>query len=361
VSHPEGRTIARVTAEKLDLELTEPFGIAQGAQETAANVLVRVELHDGTVGLGEAAPFPAVSGETQAGALDAIERVAAELLDVDVARPRLIASLAEHGAPDDPSARCAIEQAAYDAFARHAGVPLWALFGGEGCDLETDMTITTGSVDHARDSAKAIEARGIATLKIKVGGTSVANDLDRIRAASNAANGARVLLDANGAFTAREALDLVASLREHGVHVALFEQPVRADDLDGLALVTRESEVLVCADESARTVTDVLRLADKRAVTAINIKLMKSGVARAAEMVAIARSAGLELMIGGMVESILSMTFSAHFAFGLGGFSYADLDTPLFMKASPFIGGFVLDRGRVALESIERGVGVTLR
>jgi L-alanine-DL-glutamate epimerase-like enolase superfamily enzyme len=223
------------------------------------------------------------------------------------------------------------------------------------------MTIPTGSVDHARDSAKAIDARGIATLKIKVGGTTVANDLDRVRAAVNATNGARVLLDANGAFTPAEALELVSSLREHGVHVALFEQPVRADDLDGLALVTRESGVIVCADESARSVTDVLRLAEKRAATAINIKLMKSGVARAAEMVAIARSAGLELMIGGMVESILAMTFSAHFAFGLGGFSYADLDTPLFIKASPFVGGFVLDRGRVALEGVERGVGVTLR
>jgi hypothetical protein len=65
-------------------------------------------------------------------------------------------------------------------------------------------------------------------------------------------------------------------------------------------------------------------------------------------------------MIGGMVESILSMTFSAHFASGLGGFAYADLDTPLFVRSSPFTGGFRLDRGRIVLDGLERGVGVTL-
>ena len=355
-----GREIARITATRLDLQLLEPFGISTGTQEVAANVLVTVELTDGTIGLGEAAPFPAVSGETQDSALEAIHRVKGDLIGVDVARTRLVAALGEQGAPDDPSARCAIEQAVFDAFARHAGLPLWALFGGAGGELETDMTIPTGSIDHARTSARAITERAISTLKIKVGAVEIPEDVERVRAAAREAEGARIVIDANGAYTPGEAIEIVEALREHGIHIALFEQPVSAEDLDGLARVTRDANVSVCADESARTVADVLAIVDKRAATAINVKLMKSGVAHAMEMVAIAKAAGLDLMIGGMVESILSMTFSAHFASGLGGFAYADLDTPLFVRSSPFTGGFRLDRGRIVLDGIDRGVGVSL-
>ena len=299
-------------------------------------------------------------GETQDSALVAIERTKGSLIGVDVARTRLVAALAEQSAPDDPSARCAIEQAVFDALAHHAKLPLWALFGGALGELETDMTIPTGSTAHARTSARAIVERGISTLKIKIGAVEMDEDVERVRAAAQEADGARIVIDANGAYTPREAVELVEALRVHGIHVALFEQPVAADDLDGLARVTRDASVSVCADESARTVADVLAIVERRAATAINIKLMKSGVACAMEMVAIAKAAGLELMIGGMVESILSMTFSAHFACGLGGFAYADLDTPLFIRSSPFQGGFRLDRGRIALDGIERGVGVTL-
>ncbi len=355
-----GREIAKVVATRLDLPLLEPFGISSGTQESAANVLVRVELRDGTIGLGEGAPFPAVSGETQESALAALERLARDVVGIDAARTRLVASIAEATAPDDPSARCGLEQAVYDALARHARLPLFALFGGAGGELETDMTITTGSVEHAGASARAIAERGITTLKIKIGAADVATDVERVRRAVREAEGARVLLDANGAYRAGDAIAFVETLRDHGIHVALFEQPVAADDLDGLAEVTRHAGVSVCADESARTVADVLAIVERRAATAINVKLMKSGVTRAAEMVAVAKAGGLELMIGGMVESTLSMTFSAHFASGLGGFAYADLDTPLFLRSSPFTGGYRLDRGRVLLDTREPGVGVTL-
>ena len=71
--------IRRLAAEPLDLPLRVPFGIAGGAQDVARNVLVRLELADGTLGLGEAAPFPAYNGETQAQALAAL-RAAEEWL-----------------------------------------------------------------------------------------------------------------------------------------------------------------------------------------------------------------------------------------------------------------------------------------
>jgi L-alanine-DL-glutamate epimerase-like enolase superfamily enzyme len=90
----------------------------------------------------------------------------------------------------------------------------------------------------------------------------------------------------------------------------------------------------------------------------VNIKLMKAGVAEARAIVEVARAAGLGLMIGGNVETILAMTASAGFAAGLGGFLYSDLDTPLFMAENPFRGGFTLEGGRLTLDADAPGHGV---
>src|SRR6185436_74195 len=101
------------------------------------------------------------------------------------------------------------------------------------------------------------------------------------------------------------------------------------------------------------------RIAQEHAAQIVNIKLMKCGVAEALDIAAVARAAGLGLMIGGMVESVLAMTVSACFAAGLGGFSFVDLDTPLFMAASHFDGGMVYAGGRLELAHIQAGHGVT--
>ena len=66
----------------------------------------------------------------------------------------------------------------------------------------------------------------------------------------------------------------------------------------------------VAADETVTTATDALRAARDGAVTCINIKLMKAGIAEALDIAAVCRTAGIDLMIGGMVESILAMTVS---------------------------------------------------
>lgn len=355
-----GRSVVEVTRTPLDLELTEPFSIATGAQHVAKNVLVRVRLEDGTVGLGEAAPFPAVSGETQESTLDAIDSVKALVEGADAARYRDLARRLDRSIHEAPAARAGIEQAVFDALARHARLPLWGLFGGACAPLETDMTITAGDVTHAVASARNVLARGISTLKVKVGATGPDEDADRLGAIHRAVPEARIVIDANGGYDAGAALALLADLARRGVPIALFEQPVPASDLDGLTRVTREGGVMVCADESARSPEDVLAIVKRGAAHAINIKLMKCGVVAALEMWSIAEAAGLGRMIGGMVESILAMSFSAHFAHGLGGFTFVDLDTPLFIRSSPFTGGFALDGAKISLDGLDEGAGVSV-
>ena len=64
-------------------------------------------------------------------------------------------------------------------------------------------------------------------------------------------------------------------------------------------------------------------------------------------------------MIGGMVESPLSMTLSAHIVIALGNFDWVDLDTPLFMAEHPFLGGIEFDRGLVEI-SEGPGLGISI-
>jgi L-alanine-DL-glutamate epimerase-like enolase superfamily enzyme len=342
----------------LDLELSEPFGIATGAQALAKNVLVSLCFADGSHGLGEAAPFPAVNGETQADALRALEEGESALLGASLEDWRATAARAREVLSSSPSALCAFETALLDAFCRRASISLRAFFGGKERSLESDITITTGGVEHARDAAARARAGGFRVLKVKIGGAPVELDVERLRAIAEAAPDTRLVLDGNASFTAESALELLERARDLVPRLALFEQPTAAGDHAGLAAVRRHGKVLVAADESARSAKDVATLASLGAVDVVNIKITKTGIAEALDMIGCARSHGLGLMIGGMVESRLCMSASACLAAGIGGFAFVDLDTPLFLRREPFEGGYRQTGPVLELDAIRSGHGV---
>jgi L-alanine-DL-glutamate epimerase-like enolase superfamily enzyme len=330
-------TIVELQAFPWLIELTEPFGIATGAQTAAENVLVRVRLADGTVGIGEAAPFPAVNGETQADAVAAVVGARDALVGTDAARFRHTAAILRESIRNAPSARAAIETAVLDAVTRRAGMSLQKFFGGAEDTLETDITIVTGDAEHAHASALRAAVNGFTTLKVKVGGDTLDGDVARLESIILAAPHARLVLDANGSLSADAAVELVERIGT--AKVALFEQPTAHDDLEGMHSVRRRTRVPVAADESARSATDVARLAAHRAADVVNVKVTKCGLVEACDMIAAARSFELGLMIGGMVETPLAMTVSACLAAGHGGFAFVDLDPPFFMKSLPTRGG----------------------
>lgn len=111
---------------------------------------------------------------------------------------------------------------------------------------------------------------------------------------------------------------------EMGVTPVLFEQPVHRNDWEGLGHVTQVARdkygVSVAADESCRSLDDVKKIAKGRLADLINIKLAKFGVIGALEIIEMARASGLNLMIGGMVETRIAMGFAGHLAAGLGCF-----------------------------------------
>src|SRR3954451_11657976 len=102
-------TIRALSVETLNIALRVPFGIAGGAQELARNLLVTVELADGTRGYGEAAPFPAFNGETQEAARAAVEVARATVEGADAREWRRIAVALRSAIGPVGSAQCAIE------------------------------------------------------------------------------------------------------------------------------------------------------------------------------------------------------------------------------------------------------------
>jgi L-alanine-DL-glutamate epimerase-like enolase superfamily enzyme len=349
--------ISGVEAFALDAPMNEPFEIATGSKSEVRNVLARVRLADGSVGWGEGAPSADGRHESQDSVLKALRRAGRSLVGRDGGAWRSRLEDIDELLPGQGVARCALGMAVLDAFTNGARLPLRALFGGAQSRIASDVTVTILPPDRALAAAKKIVALGVKTIKIKIG-RDLEEDLERVRVVNSAARGLRLMLDANQGYDARKSLKLLARIKRLGIRPVLFEQPAAREDLKGLADVARLGGVPVAADESAESRADILKLAKLKAAQVINIKLMKAGLLEAWDIALIARAAGLDLMIGGMVETSLAMACGAHFAAGLGGFDFVDLDTPLWLKKDPMRGVTFGRAGVYDLSRVKAGIGV---
>lgn len=353
-------TIAEVRVEDLAVPLLEPFSISLSTLHATANLLVRVVLDDGTEGIGEAAPWKELTGETQEGARAALARAGELMVGKPATGFRALSGALREALPADTSARAGAEAALLDALTRHLGLPLHAFFGGVSDAVETDLTIPIVPPARAGARASEIAADGFHAIKIKVG-NDLAEDVERLAAIAAAAPRVDLIVDANQGYTVEEAMAFLMEAHARGIALALFEQPVAKDDLDGMRQIRAATEVPVAADESSATREDALEVVKHGAADLLNIKLMKcGGPVEALDIASIARAAGLGLMIGGMVETRLGMNTSLHLACGLGGFGFVDLDTHLLLAEDPFEGGFTQEGPRMAVGAAP-GAGVRLR
>jgi L-Ala-D/L-Glu epimerase len=350
-------TIRSVTVEPLNIPLLEPFTIATGTTTEARNVLNTITLEDGSVGYGESAPFSPSTGETQETALAAARGCAELLKSKDAAHWRILSKLLRGVFFSQMTAIAGIEMALLDALTHSYGIPLYVFFGGAATTVVTDISIPLVTPEHAYDLAKAIVARGITTIKIKVGG-DIREDVARVQAVREAAPGIGLMLDANQGYTASEALLCLEALDDHGIRPLLMEQPVHKDDYEGLAYITHHTTVPIAADESASNAAAASRLIKMGAVNVVNIKLMKAGILEALDIAALCRVNCKGLMIGAMIESRLAIAAAAHLAAGLGGFSFIDLDTPMLLAEDPFTGGYEQRGGIYDVSSVKSGLGI---
>lgn len=330
--------IEKVHIEPFYIELAEPFTIAIGKKQRIENAIITLVLESGVEGYGEAAPLESINGENQATVLAVLQSCKDFLIGKSAADYRRISHQLEDMFWPQAAARCAIEMALLDAFAKTLGLPLYQFFGGMESEIETDYTIDIVSSDEAKRKAAQFAKRGYRTLKVKVG-KNVREDIKRVLAVKEGAPDCQISLDANQGFTPCEAVSFVEQALKNDVAPILFEQPVVKHDLTGMKFVKDHTSVPIVADETVFTRSDAIAVIRSGCADVINIKTMKSGILGALDIAAVARSADIDLMIGCMLESVLSKSASVHLAAGLGGFRFVDLDPHLYPEKDPFAGG----------------------
>jgi L-alanine-DL-glutamate epimerase-like enolase superfamily enzyme len=188
--------------------------------------------------------------------------------------------------------------------------------------VRTDVTVSLGLPEAMAEAARERAREGFDVLKLKLGDGDVGLEVARVVAVSRAVGpGLSLRLDANQAWTAKQALAVLERLEGEGIRPELLEQPVPAHDLRGMAAVTRHSFVPVLADESVQGARDVLAVAGAGAADLVNVKLAKCGGLRAAQdVVAVAQACGLGTVVGCMLEppgalaagTLLAMTLPEH-------------------------------------------------
>lgn len=335
--------------ERISLPLEHAFTISRGTQTAAENVVVKIEDDGGNVGIGGAAPSEHY-GETAA----TVEAVMPDLLAVveRVDDPHALVRIEREMRETvnrNPAARCAVSIALHDLVAKRAGLPLYRYWGLDGSEtLETSFTIGIDPTDvMAEKTRDAVEA-GYGTLKVKVG---TDRDEEIVGAIREAAPDATIRVDANQAWSPREAVRKIDALADFDVE--FVEQPVPAENPEGMRFVRERAALPIAADESCVTLEDIPKIAGKADIA--NLKLMKCGGLREAmRMVHTANAHGLELMLGCMVESNASIAAACHLVPLL---DYADLDGSLLLAEDEYE-GVPMPNGVIDLETGRTGSGV---
>ncbi len=284
------------------------FVIARGAKREATVVVARVS--DGTItGRGECVPY-ARYGETVVGVRDAIVGLRGTLHDR--------ASLAQQMPAG--AARNALDCALWDYEAKRSGTSAAQLCGlAPPHPVTTAYTISLDSAEAMAEKATAAGARTMPILKLKLGG---AGDAARLRQVRAACPQARLIADANEAWTPELLPSLMAIAAETGVE--LIEQPLPAG---ADAALVGPRVVPVCADESLHDRAGLDALVGR--YDAVNIKLDKAGgLTEALALAAEARGRGFRIMVGCMVSTSLAMAPALLLAQGA---DWVDLDGPLLL------------------------------
>ena len=289
--------------------LREPFEIAREVMHDLPLIALKLSDSTGCTGRAEAAGVD-YDGETPASMAVQIDAVAAQLHD-DLSGADLLRLMPAGGA------RNALDCALWDLRAKQAGVPAWVSAGLPAPKpVITAFTLGLGSPDDLRRRARA--ARGLPLIKLKL---DAHRHLELVRIVRDELPDARILVDANQAWTARLLAELMVGLVAAGVE--LIEQPLpRGEDS---ALAGLRSPIPICADESCTDRSSLPALQGR--YQAVNIKLDKcGGFTEALALAHEAQSLGFELMVGNMCGTSLGMA-PAFLVAQLA--RWADLDGPL--------------------------------
>lgn len=304
-------TIAGVECWPIRIPLARPYHLSAvlGTMTHSSAAIVRVTLENGTEGWGECDPHAEFDGYTLDKACAAIaERTPAMIGQsvadwVENARGR-----AHHGTP-----AAAIDVACHDALGKARGVPVWQLLGERVHD-GIDVLWPTSSGTAAEDLEIIAERRpqGFRTYMLKMGSRPIADEIIRTREVLEALpEGVRIMADANQGWDRDQAMAYVRGCND--MEVILVEQPLRAEDLDGMAALRGETGLPISVDEALLTPDDADTILARGAADVFSIKISKhGGLANAVLIAEAVRKAGKRVLMNSMIELGITQAASLH-------------------------------------------------
>ena len=320
----------RLAHQTIELKPKHPFVIARGGYAHHRNVLVRITDDDGLEGFGEAAPNK-YYGESVDSVIAALGQFKAVLDNADPLSLESTEASLDRLLRGNASAKSAVSSALHDLVGKRVGLPVHRMWGLDAARAP-QSSFTIAIAENSELERRVVEAREYPILKIKLG---TDRDEEIVRIVRNAGPDKRLRVDANAGWTAKQAVRMSDFLADQGVE--MLEQPVSANDIDGLRFVRKRSKLPVFADESCLVAADIAKLAG--AVDGINIKLAKCGSLREAlRMVHAARALDMQVMAGCMIESSLGISAIAQVSPLL---DFADFDGAALLSSDPFTGASI--------------------
>ncbi|MFD3928831.1 mandelate racemase/muconate lactonizing enzyme family protein [Streptomyces sp. NPDC058614] len=362
-------TVERVETFTVALPTLRDFAVAGGGVTTrgrpATRMLVKVTASDGSTGWGEATPIPSWTYETTESIVSTLTHYLAPaatglpLWDLDGLVRTCDRVIRRGWSTGMPLARSALDVAWHDALARSRGVSLGELWGRRRHDTVELCWIATG-VDAAALAESVAEghAHGYRHFKIKTGlvpGQDETEEVARVAAVRAAAPDARLIVDANQAGTQDSALRLARLLAP--LDIAALEQPLPANDIEGLRRLRDLSPVPIAVDESLRHPTDLASFVRRGAIGIAVAKVQRcAGLTLALRQCQLAEDCGVALMGSGLTESDIGLAASLHLFAAHDLTAPADLNGRQFLQ-SPYATGSVI-QVRAGVAEVPSGPGL---
>ena len=352
--------ITAIRTTILKAPLKTPFVTALRRVEVLEDLVVIIECDNGLVGYGEGAPTPQITGETIGSMMATIEFIKPHLLGREIEDFDALLKVVHTLIVKNTTAKSALEIALYDLKAKAQKLPLFKMLGGTQTKFTTDITISMGDTQQMiNDSLRAV-GLGYKTLKIKIG-DDPQKDAARIIAVHEALGKDITLrLDANQGWSAQDAVKLLHTLEKKEIVAEFIEQPVPADDVEGLKYIKERVQTPLLADESIFSLKDAKKLLEMQAIDFVNIKLAKTaGIAQALALADLSQSFGVKCMMGCMLEGPIAVAAGVHVASAKADvITMLDLDAVSLLASHPVKTSVVFNESEIIL-SDDSGLGIS--
>ena len=351
--------ITAIHLNAIHLPLHEPFVISYHTYTFMPSIIVKIETDEGITGYGEAVADEHVTGETWESTYQIIKNTLAPAVlghnPMEIERLHDVMNTSIYTAP---TAKAAIDIACFDIIGKKLKQPVYQLIGGRYHDeFPITHVLSIAEPEVMANEAAAHVAKGYQSFKMKVG-TNAKQDVKRIQAVrARVGEDIAIRVDVNQGWK-NSSTTLEALHQLQNCNLDWIEQPVMADDIDGMVEIKSKSMIPLMIDEGLKGSREMLEIIQKRAADKVNIKLMKcGGIYPAVKLAHQAELAGLDCQIGSMVESSIGSAAGYHVAFSKKNITTVELTGPL--KFSKDIGNLAFDVPYIRL-SDNPGLGVEI-